>query len=147
MMRTWILACVCLGLISYPSSAVLCRTRRCSSNAQSGHDGYCKTCFKKKFPKKYADKQARRQQKCVVCSQVRELVQKDICRPCFRARSCDKCGAVNRHKQALACSACFGTRKGLGSDTPRLALWCNSCTSPEERATRLCSVCLARVNI
>ena len=62
--------------------------------AVSGNRGYCISCFKKKFPQEYAEKNERRKQNlkhCVICSAKKDLIQKQFCKPCYRARSCERC--------------------------------------------------------
>ena len=40
--------------------------------AQSGHGGYCKSCYQERFPKKYAEKQRLRKKSCKYCQEERE---------------------------------------------------------------------------
>ena len=69
------------------------------------------------------------------------FVKKNFCRPCFNARSCGKCGAVNQAGDAAACPECLVERASLGAAQTRLAMWCLPCTSHEQRASELCEVC------
>ena len=85
---------------------------------------------------------ARRKNICSICQRVGEMVQQDLCRPCYRSRKCDSCGAVNRAMDAGLCLKCFQTRRGLGSAQARLVVWCTICYSAADRASMLCSVCL-----
>ena len=45
----------------------LCKSSPCKTQAQSGHGGYCKACYKKRFPEAYAEKTQSRKRKCAVC--------------------------------------------------------------------------------
>ena len=62
--------------------------------AQSGYDGYCKLCYKEKFPRKYVVKQKARQQVCRICQKTTEVVN-SICRPCSRLHCCHTCNNMN----------------------------------------------------
>ena len=149
--RSWFYALIFCAFSVTPAAAVhkpqpgWCRTaHRPKKKAQTGYDGYCKLCFKSKFPEKYAEKNARRHRQCVVCLQERELVHKLFCKPCFRARSCEKCGAVNREEVAVQCWACLGSREALGATQRRLAMWCSACFDPGQLLLGLCEACSHR---
>ena len=60
--------------------------------AQSGYEGYCKSCYQQKFPEKHRSKQDSRMLICGYCGEKRELVH-GSCKPCSRARACASCGA------------------------------------------------------
>ena len=148
---SWFYALIFCAFSVTPAAAVhkpqpgWCRTaHRPKKKAQTGYDGYCKLCFKSKFPEKYAEKNARRHRQCVVCLQERELVHKLFCKPCFRARSCEKCGAVNREEVAVQCWACLGSREALGATQRRLAMWCSACFDPGQLLLGLCEACSHR---
>ena len=116
--------------------------------AQSGYTdpdgrGYCKACFKLKFPEVYAAKAARRGPKiCPLCGVARELL-KGICRPCGRRCACDTCGDINHDLGAPFCVACSGRDGGAAPGIFRLALWCpkEGCTTDADRRSGLCAAC------
>ena len=124
-----------------------CKTKGCRTKdnerkpAQSGYDGYCKSCYKAKHPKLYAGKAQARQRKCSFCSTVKEVLGNGFCKPCTRARSCATCSAVNKDRAAPACFRCNARRKRLGVAQDVLALWCIACTTVEERACGMCRAC------
>ena len=72
-----------------------CKGKRCTAKPQSGYQGYCKRCFRIKFPKEYAEKQQQRLKKCIYCGETKELHRSGLCKPCARARSCEGCSEVN----------------------------------------------------
>lgn len=109
--------------------------------AQSGFSGYCKKCFKEKWPKDYAAKLTRRKNTCVLCGSSAEVSPGGHCKPCLRARCCDGCGSVNTDPEAPSCVGCSARRALMGAKQPRLAMWCPSCTGMAERATALCRGC------
>ena len=95
--------------------------------AQSGHGGFCKSCFAKRYPEEHAAKlQKRREAKkpCKVCGEPKELQSSGLCRPCSSARSCETCGAINAALSVTCCLQCAKTREKLGAKQRRLALWC-----------------------
>ena len=63
--------------------------------------------FKAKFPEKYEEKVSKRIRQCVVCLKDGEIVKKKFCRPCFNARSCGRCGAMNQGSGAAARPECL----------------------------------------
>ena len=85
---------------------------------------------------------ARRKGNCVLCQRLDELVQRDLCKPCYRSHKCESCDAVNRATNVISCSRCFVTRRCRSTDQARLAMWCVHCTSAADRASLLCRVCL-----
>lgn len=117
-----------------------CKTSRCPKRAQTGYDGFCKGCFRKRFPKQYAEKDLRRKKVCPVCGLGRELIG-GVCKPCARARKCKGCGDVNRDPSAAVCSRCRKRRHNQGARELRLALWCRKCTTAGERDTGVCQTC------
>ena len=116
-----------------------CKTKhRPKKAAQSGYCGYCKSCFREKFPKKYEDKQQRRKKLCFYCQDAKEIQSNGFCKPCTSARSCDQCASVNVDKEAQVCRSCAPRRGRQGAGQERLAIWCSSCHSQEERASGIC---------
>ena len=111
--------------------------------AQSGHDGYCKTCFRQLFPERFRAKQDARKQECEMCQEVKELV-KGICKTCRRERKChiDKCDWINKEVDAVRCWAC--TRTKIGAKNARLVMACPYHTSAEQRNSGMCSECFER---
>ena len=106
--------------------------------AQSGHTdkaghGYCKKCFKEKFPELYQQKQEGRKKNCDSCGTLADLVG-GLCRPCTRASKCKQCGALSEHRAQvpLLCKRC----------TVHIARWCATCNSPESLLAELCARCL-----
>ena len=65
-----------------------CKGKKCRKAPQSGYEGYCKSCFRLKFPSRHASKQERRRKECPCCGETKELHSSGVCRPCMRARSC-----------------------------------------------------------
>ena len=123
-----------------------CRTRHTSPvPAQSGYQGYCKQCFKQEFPRKYAQKAQRRLKVCPYCGNEREMTAAGFCKPCTKARSCKVCSAVNVDRNAATCSMCFQRRASMGATQAALTLWCESCTTLEQRAAQLCDECFKHV--
>ena len=123
-----------------------CKTRHTPRKpAQSGHLGYCKACYKKKFPRKFAIKKKTRSKPCPYCGNQRELTVAGFCKPCTKSRSCKSCSAVNVNRYAPICSMCFKRRSLMGATQAALALWCEACTTPEQRCTQLCQGCFDRV--
>jgi hypothetical protein len=124
-------------------AAMMCR--KCKKMpAQSGCLKNCKTCFKKKYPKEHAAMSAKRRKQCVICSKKGELVKKQFCQPCYNARKCKKCDAVNQDKNAAHCMNCFKTREALGATQSRLAMWCPACTEPVHLSSGLCEACFSK---
>ena len=111
--------------------------------AQSGHDGYCKPCFRQLFPERYRAKQNARKRECEMCQEVKELV-KGICKPCRRERKChiDECDWINKEVGAARRWAC--TRTKFAPKNARLAMACPSHTSEHQRNSGLCSECFDR---
>eukprot|EP00973_Karenia_brevis_P042061 5822394-Karenia_brevis.AAC.1 len=70
--------------------------------AQSGYEGLCKACYRKKHPRKYQAKLMARKKQCSICDRSGDL-QQGICRPCFRARRCEMpdCTWVNAKSDAV----------------------------------------------
>ena len=101
--------------------------------AQSGYEGYCKTCFRDLFPDKYFAKQQKRNHPCRICGGVGEVLR-GLCRPCVRLRTCASCTAVNEEEEPQRCVKC--------KQSP--SLWCRGCTSFVDRAKGLCSGCLSK---
>ena len=64
-----------------------CRCCGPGNAAATGHEGYCKICYKQKFRRKYEDKQKRRLKSCWICGKTRELIR-GVCKPCGRQRIC-----------------------------------------------------------
>ena len=106
--------------------------------AQSGYKGYCKQCYKQIFPDDHKIKHAKRKAECKFCRSVAELTQAGYCRPCARARSCEGCGEVNIDSNARICVGCSSNREAMGAKQDRLAMWCLTCTSTQERMSALC---------
>ena len=119
-----------------------CKVSRCPRYAQTGYGGFCKGCFRKRFPIEYAQKDLRRKKECPLCGLGRELLG-GICKPCARARKCKRCGDVNRDQSAAACSRCRKRRHSMGAREFRLALWCRQCTTAAERESGACETCFA----
>ena len=151
--RTWIFSFLCYAFcllvlcgsadgVATTPAAGWCRAKHTPAKAaQSGFDGYCKSCYKEKHPKKYAAKVSGRKVKCKFCSKLRESGGGNLCKPCMRARSCESCAASNLAKSSAICSRCHAFRASLGAAQSRLAMWCVTCTSAVERATALCRSC------
>ena len=78
----------------------------------------------------------------MICRHFGEVVQRDLCRPCFRSRKCQRCGDVNRVADAPLCWRCLERRRALGSEQGRLVVWCTICFSDADRNSMLCLVCL-----
>lgn len=97
--------------------------------AQSGYDGYCKACFRERFPQRFAEKQQSRKQSCRVCGSHAEL-SGGTCRPCLRRRTCGKCQRFDETVELPLCRHCRTLR-----------LLCSECMSPEEQAQGLCTRC------
>ncbi len=152
------LYCLCLVWSAFPAVTGVkspppplhgwCRTKhRPKKAAQSGFDGYCKACFRQYFPKKHATKLAQRAKtKCGFCKKLVDGCQNDVCSPCFLARSCDGCSAVNLNASAPCCTHCPELREKLGAAQPRLVLWCASCSSASELSAAMCRPCLRRLS-
>ena len=121
---------------STSKKTVWCRTRHSPRvPAQSGHGGYCKACFAKRFPREHAKKQKGRLKLCSHCGNQRQVTSVGFCKPCTKARSCNVCFAVNADSSAVTCSMCCQRRERLGATQTALALWCESCTTSEERSS------------
>ncbi len=121
--------------------------------AQSNYDNYCRTCFKEKFPRKFAQMTAELYSNpCRLCGEKDLLTGAGICRPCNKARSCSSCKEVNEKKRAPHCKHCAAallgsvTRSNSGrpAQQPRLATWCTKCFGPEQIASRLCKGCAGK---
>ena len=124
-----------------------CRTKhRIRKRAKTGFQGYCKMCFKKKFPAAYAVKEARRSSTCVLCGSTAQLSKAGHCRPCRRARCCEGCGAMNAEPKAPSCVVCPTRRDLLRAKKHRLALWCLKCTGAAERCSAMCRDCYDRAH-
>ena len=122
-----------------------CSRKRCTRNAQTGFidakgNRYCKVCFAEVCPKLSDAKKNARKKECQVCGESTELTS-GICRPCRRARTCDGCQKVNEKANARVCKNCAQT---TGARCPKLALWCTTCTTVEERSHRVCRNCLGK---
>ena len=112
--------------------------------AQSGYDGLCKVCYRAAYPDLYAMKVASRKKCCGICGNMRELVQRDLCRPCYRSRLCDGCGSVNRLSNATSCIGCSAGIGLSGTVQTRLAVWCSDCYGSDDLISLLCSACLRK---
>ena len=113
--------------------------------AQSGYrdlDGklYCKPCLRHKFPTLYEKKQILRKSSCAFCRHKKELVR-GFCKPCRSARECDQCHEVNEDIHARPCMHCIKRRRALGAVADKLALWCLSCATQEDRENGYCRAC------
>ena len=106
-----------------------CKGKKCRKAPQSGYEGYCKSCFRLKFPSRHASKQERRRKECPCCGETKELHSSGVCRPCMRARSCESCSKVNVAAEASFCPTCEQQREKLGATRQRLAMWCTDCFS------------------
>ena len=116
---------------------------QCSKNAQTAaaYQGYCKGCFAIVFPQEYEQIKGLRKKSCIVCGAHREL-ERSLCRPCLHSRTCSDCHGLNLALDASRCGNCEGFRKSLGAVQSRLALWCLSCSTADERKHGLCRPCL-----
>ena len=112
--------------------------------AQSGYDGYCKACYKKKHPKKYEAKVEKRKALCFYCGHARDLSAKGLCKPCSKARSCSQCFEVSLDTRAAFCLCCSKRRESLGAVQNVLASWCLSCSTVQQRESGLCHNCWAK---
>ena len=133
LLSSWVfLVLVCICLLSIDAgkqtpqkqpqtpAAGWCHTRhRPNKPAQSGYDGYCKACYQDKFPKKYLDKQLQRKKQCAWCAELRDTIGGKFCKPCFSARSCEECSAVNTDNEAVSCVQCCTVREKLGATQSR----------------------------
>ena len=108
--------------------------------AQSGCQGYCKSCFRQRFPEESAEKLRKRKRTCGKCGTQEELTA-GFCKPCRKSRECANCSQVNINPKAPSCKHCGSLRKQVGADAERLALWCLACTTEKERSTGYCRVC------
>ena len=110
---------------------------------QTGYDGYCKSCYKEKFPRKYRDKQEQRKKKCRFCGKQRELVRGIMCKPCHRSRACSHpdCSWFNDADEPLLCVACESREKNPHAAGKRCAIACPAHTTAAERDLHLCSAC------
>ena len=126
---------------SKAKAAGVCKDKLCATKAQSGYDGYCKKCFGKKFPQAYAEKVRQRLKNCAACGEAKELQPSGLCKPCTKARSCELCGEVNVASTARTCPSCETVRSRLGATRTRLAMWCLSCFSEQQRASGKCFQC------
>ena len=50
-----------------------CKTKKCTRAPQTGYEGYCKLCFRTKYPQRHAEKQERRRKRCACCGETKEL--------------------------------------------------------------------------
>ena len=113
--------------------------------AATGHDDYCKRCYKKRHPRSYQAK-AKPRKGCVVCGVVMELSKRGVCKPCRSAgRICSVCGDINKDARAATCPHCEARRQGLGATQARLIVWCKICTTAEERSKNMCFECIEKV--
>eukprot|EP00959_Pyramimonas_sp_CCMP1952_P039172 820018-Pyramimonas_sp.AAC.1 len=125
----------------------LCRGRheakKTTPFAQSGYDGYCKGCYRTLFPDAYNEKQAARKSTCKFCGLSRELVNKTMCKPCARQRSChvDGCTWFNQEGNPLRCTACDNRTTKAHAIAKLCAMRCPTHTTAEERALGLCHSC------
>ena len=126
---------------SKPKPAGVCKDKLCTTKAQSGYQGYCKSCFGRKLPEAYAEKLRRRVKHCVFCGDAKELQSSGLCKPCANARSCELCSEVNTASAARTCPSCETTRTHLGATRTRLAMWCAVCFSEQQRASGKCFNC------
>ena len=112
--------------------------------AKWGMDGLCTSCFKAKFPEKHAEHLVARKKyykECILCKETKEVIG-TVCRSCRRARQCDlgNCTEVNLAADAPTCSECE-QKAGPGAKQKKLAMWCPSHTTEEERGSGLCRKC------
>ena len=54
---------------------------------------------------------------------------------------CTECHELNLNVEAARCKNCAGLRKSLGAVQSRLALWCTTCSTADERMHELCREC------
>ena len=122
-----------------------CKGKKCRKAPQSGYEGYCKSCFRLKFPSRHASKQERRRKECPCCGETKELHSSGVCRPCMRARSCESCSKVNVVVEASFCPTCELQREKLGATRQRLAMWCTDCFSTQQLASGKCRACFSHI--
>ena len=120
-----------------------CKAKKCTKAPQSGYEGYCKSCFRLKYPARHASKQERRRKQCPCCGETKELHSSGVCRPCMRARSCESCSKVNVAVEASFCPTCQLQREKLGATRQRLAMWCTECFSTAQLASGKCLQCFS----
>ena len=122
------------------SRALLCKTKKCTTKAYAGYEGYCKACFRQRFPKAYGKKLKAIKKACRICGNSGFVRKYGICYTCTRARRCGKSDVVNMNPAAPACRLC----RAMGQPE-RVAVSC-SCFTEEERSASLCSTCLTQCN-
>ena len=127
-----------------PNAAGVCKERACKTTSQSGFAGYCKKCFRVKFPQAYAKKLRERLKECLSCGEAKDLRSTGLCKACTSARSCDFCQEVNLEPKARTCPSCETTRSLLGATRKRLAMWCAACFTEDQRASGKCFQCFKR---
>ena len=113
------------------------KTKKCEKKAQTGYNGYCKACFRQCFPAVYAQKRNKRLKACRFCGQIGNLRKRGICQVCTTARKCSRCDEITFRSSAPNCGLCHLLRR-----PERMAVWCSSCFTSEERSAGLCSMCL-----
>ena len=65
--------------------AAVCKGKQCTTQAQSGHQGYCKSCFRVHFPELHAEKQVARRKTCLCCGLSKELHGKEASKKHLKA--------------------------------------------------------------
>ena len=134
-----------LGAFCWVLIIMRCKGKKCRKAPQSGYEGYCKSCFRLKFPSRHASKQERRRKECPCCGETKELHSSGVCRPCMRARSCESCSKVNVAVEASFCPTCELQREKLGATRQRLAMWCTDCFSTQQLASGKCRACFSHI--
>ena len=147
----WLRICFCVTLVrrarAMPSVRQPCRgnhrPKKDAPFAQTGYDGYCKACYKQRFPDKYAAKQRSRKRACRFCFEDKEIVRDGMCKTCLRERACQEegCSWVNVDLSPVRCTACAGLGKNSVALAARCAMRCPTHTSEEDRGLELCRGC------
>ena len=120
-----------------PSVGRSCKTKKCKTKAQKGHDGYCAACFRRRFPRASARRLKQNLKDCSICGKSGFVRKHGICHVCTNARKCSKCDVIDMNPSAPTCRLC-----SLSGQPARVAISCASCFTEEERSTGLCSTCL-----
>ena len=118
------------------------RPKKPAQTGYRGRDGkpYCKLCFRERHPKLYKAKQLKRKKDCGLCG-VERMLRGGFCKACRSARACDVCGDINMDCSAQRCSVCSSRWPARGARFHKLALWCTTCTTLEERGAERCRSC------
>ena len=122
------------------TTTLRCRTKHHESKYSQMGTGFCKACLHKFYPETYKRTQVDRMSPCSICKKRADIAKRGLCKRCFSLRTCHSCENINDDDKARMCPVCPVYEKTQAKSV-RLAMWCEACTTPAERALGVCHEC------